>query len=117
MLTWTQRRSLTNGRGVRSACGVCVALLVSTGMHCSHSLTIYDKIVADSRWCAAQEKCSVAGGVKGCRCPVAVRAGDKARVDANAGNATCAQTERLYCPLLQNPRCEENVCVADKVRE
>ena len=80
-------------------------------------MRVYDDIVAEARHCAAQEKCSVAGGVKGCRCPVAVRASTKQRVDDAAREASCQQVERLYCPPLKNPRCEKQMCVADQVSE
>jgi len=64
-----------------------------------------------------QEKCSVSGGVKGCRCPIAVRATASSLVDAAAQHVSCPQMERLYCPPLVDPRCERQVCVADEARE
>jgi hypothetical protein len=96
---------------------VWLTLVASIGMSYGGSLEIYDEIVADARRCAAQEQCSVAGGVKGCRCPVAVRSDAKERVAAATREASCVQVERLYCPPLENPRCEKDVCVADQVRE
>jgi hypothetical protein len=80
-------------------------------------LELYDKIVADAQRCAPEEKCAVAGGVQGCRCPVAVRASAKQVVDKAAGEASCEQVERLYCPPLKNPRCQKQACIADQVRE
>jgi hypothetical protein len=77
----------------------------------------YDEAVAAAQVCAAGEQCVIAGGVKGCRCPVAVRASEKQRVDDAARRARCRQVERLYCPPLRNPRCEKNRCVADQVPE
>jgi len=99
------------------ACSVLLVFLVSIGMSGGDPLGIYDKIVAGARQCSVQGQCSVAGGVKGCRCPVAVRAGAKGQVDAAAREASCPQTERLYCPPLENPRCEKQVCVAQEVGE
>jgi hypothetical protein len=96
----------------RRACAVLLVFLLSIGMSGGDSLSIYDKIVAGARPCIVEGQCSIAGGVKGCRCPVAVRAGAKGQVDAAARKASCPQTERLYCPPLENPRCENQVCVA-----
>jgi len=97
--------------------GSVLAILVLIGTGWGNSLGNYDQIVADARPCAAQETCSVAGGAKGCRCPVAVRSDTKARVEDAAREASCAQVERLYCPPVEHPRCENQVCVADQVRE
>ena len=83
----------------------------------SDALRAYDAVVANARRCAGEEKCLIAGGVKGCRCAVAVRRDAKAEVDQAARVATCPQVERLYCPPLENPRCEARQCVADQVRE
>ena len=94
-----------------------LALVASSGMGYGSSIEIYDKIVADARRCIVQEQCLVAGGVKGCRCAVAVRASAKAHVDSVARETSCAQVERLYCPPLENPRCQKDVCVADLVSE
>jgi hypothetical protein len=77
----------------------------------------YDEIVSDARRCNAQEACAIAGGVRGCRCPVAVRARMKQAVDDAAQAATCEQVERLFCPPLRNPRCEKEACIADQVLE
>jgi hypothetical protein len=77
----------------------------------------YDDIVFGARRCSAQDACAIAGGVRGCRCPVAVRASTKQAVDAAAAAASCEQVERLYCPPLRNPRCEREACIADEVPE
>lgn len=79
----------------------------------------YDEIVSDARRCNgnAQEACAIAGGVRGCRCPVAVRARMKQAVDDAAQAASCEQVERLFCPPLRNPRCEREACIADQVLE
>lgn len=81
------------------------------------NVAIYDDIVADARRCIALQTCSIAGGVKGCRCPVSVRESAKERVGNAAREASCAETERLYCPPLKNPHCEKQVCIADQVLE
>lgn len=81
------------------------------------NVAIYDDIVADARSCTASQTCSIAGGIKGCRCPVPVRESAKERVGNAAREASCAETERLYCPSLKNPRCEKQVCIADQVLE
>ena len=107
----------SSARWGRQACVGWFVLLALIGLNGGDSQATYDEIVADARRCPAQEQCSIAGGVTGCRCPVAVRADAKASVDAAAREARCAQTERLYCPPLENPRCEKQVCVADQVRE
>lgn len=99
------------------ALGCHVSLATAAEPIADRSLAKYDQLVADSRRCEAEERCSLAGGVKGCRCPVSVRAGTKARVEAAARAASCAAVERLYCPPFENPRCKNNVCVADQVRE
>jgi hypothetical protein len=72
----------------------------------------YDDLVTEARRCSAGDTCVIAAGVKGCRCPVAVRASEKQRVDNAAKEAVCEQVERLYCPPLSNPRCEKSVCIA-----
>jgi hypothetical protein len=77
----------------------------------------YDEIVSGARRCTAQEACAIAGGVRGCRCPAAVRASTKQAVDEAARAASCEQVERLFCPPLRNPRCEREACIADEVRE
>jgi hypothetical protein len=77
----------------------------------------YDDIMSGARRCTSQETCAVAGGVRGCRCPVAVRANAKGAVDAAARAASCEQVERLYCPPLVNPRCVNGTCVADPAPE
>jgi hypothetical protein len=79
--------------------------------------TTYDEIVSSARRCNAREACAIAGGVRGCRCPVAVRASTKQAVDDAAQAATCEQVERLFCPPLRNPRCEKDACIADQVLE
>src|SRR5262245_4856752 len=96
---------------------VAPLLLVLTGITAGDSVPAYDEIVARARRCPALEPCAIAGGVKGCRCPVAVRADAREAVSAAAQETRCAQTERLYCPRLEHPRCEKQVCVADQVRE
>lgn len=75
----------------------------------------YDRIVADATRCAADEPCAVAGGVKGCRCPTSVRASEAQRVSAAAQGATCPQIERLYCPPLRAPHCNDGRCTAEVV--
>jgi hypothetical protein len=77
----------------------------------------YDEVVSGARRCTAQEKCVVAGGLRGCRCPVAVRENAKGAVDAAARVSSCEQVERLYCPPLTNAHCEKEYCVADPVPE
>jgi hypothetical protein len=72
----------------------------------------YDDVVTEARRCSAGDACVIAGGVRGCRCAVAVRASAKQRVDSAAKEAACEQVERLYCPPLSNPRCEKSVCIA-----
>ena len=89
----------------------------TTSRSTKSGLELYDEVVADARRCASEEKCAIAGGVKGCRCPVAVRDSAKARVDKAAREASCEQVERLFCPPLQNPRCEKETCIADQVDE
>ena len=81
------------------------------------AISTYDEIVSDARRCNAQEACAIAGGVRGCRCPVAVRARMKQAVDDAAQAASCEQVERLFCPPLRNPRCEREACIADQVLE
>lgn len=73
----------------------------------------YDRIVAEAKRCTADEPCIVAGGVKGCRCPTALRASQAQRVSAMAQGAMCPQIERLYCPPLRAPRCIDGRCAAD----
>lgn len=98
------------GRGRAHAAGHAVALrIVATAT--------YDEIVARAGRCTAQQACAIAGGVRGCRCPAAVRASTKQAVDDAAQAARCEQVERLFCPPLRNPRCEREVCVADEVPE
>lgn len=80
-------------------------------------LTAYDQLIAEFKSCKLDERCAIAGGVKGCRCPGAVRAEAKARIDAAAQAATCPAVERLYCPPLKDPRCEASVCTATPVLE
>ena len=82
---------------------------------CGDPLDQYDRVVAESRRCAPGQGCAIAGGVPGCRCPVAVRAEAKAEVDAAAARARCRQTERLYCPPLADPRCESGNCAASLI--
>ena len=77
----------------------------------------YDEIVSGARRCSGQEACAIAGGVRGCRCPVAVRSVTKQAVDDAAQAASCEQVERLFCPPLRNPRCEREACIADQVLE
>ena len=77
-----------------------------------------DEIVARARAGALlNRRARIAGGVRGCRCPAAVRASTKQAVDDAAQAARCEQVERLFCPPLRNPRCEREVCVADEVPE
>ena len=78
----------------------------------AHSLAAYDQLISESKRCDAEAQCTVAGGVKGCRCASPVRSDAKARVDAAAQGAVCPAVERLYCPPLKQPRCEAGVCVA-----
>lgn len=60
---------------------LCVlALILQCG---GDSLDTYDRVVAEARRCEAGTPCAIAGGVKGCRCPVAVRA-----LDANGWTGT-----------------------------
>ena len=94
---------------------LCVlALILQCG---GDSLETYDRVVAEARRCEPGTPCAIAGGVKGCRCPVAVRADMKERVDAAARSAVCRQVERLDCMPLRNAHCENGVCVADEARE
>src|SRR5688572_17485269 len=81
------------------------------------AISTYDQVVSGARRCTAQEMCAIAGGVRGCRCPVAVRASTKQAVDEAAQAASCEQVERLFCPALRNPRCEREICIADQVSE
>jgi hypothetical protein len=75
----------------------------------------YDRIVADAMRCTPEEPCTIAGGVKGCRCPSAVRASEAQRVSVAAKGATCPQIERLYCPPLRAPHCNDGRCAAEVV--
>jgi hypothetical protein len=96
------------GRDRAQAAADAVALKIA-------ATSTYDEIVSGARRCSAQEACAIAGGVRGCRCPVAVRAGTKQAVDDAAQAASCEQVERLFCPPLRNPRCEREACIADQV--
>ena len=98
------------GRGRAQAAADTVPLKIA-------ATSTYDEIVSGARRCTAQEACAIAGGVRGCRCPVAVRASTKQAVDDAAQAASCEQVERLFCPPLRNPRCEREVCIADQVSE
>jgi len=98
------------GRGRTQAAADAVALKIA-------ATSMYDEIVSGARRCTAQEACAIAGGVRGCRCPVAVRASMKQAVDQAAQAASCDQVERLFCPTLRNPRCEREICIADQVSD
>lgn len=113
-LDYSVKRGARWGQRVGAMWSVALVLI---GMKCGNSIEACDRIVANARQCTAQEQCSIAGGVKGCRCPVAVRADAQGRVDAAAQEVTCALPERLYCPPLRNPRCDKQTCVADGVYE
>ena len=80
-------------------------------------LAEYDQLISESKRCNPDDRCVVAGGVKGCRCSTAVRSEAKARIEAAAQGATCPAVERLYCPPLKDPRCEARICVATPVPE
>jgi hypothetical protein len=114
----TERRAVRKRAGWRAlAHAVGFASLLLSRTACGDSLRTYDEIVADARRCVAGDHCLVAGGVRGCRCPVAIRASMQPRVDDAARERSCGQIERLYCPPLGNPRCEMQMCIADEVRE
>lgn len=81
------------------------------------SLAVYDALVAAGRICAQHDACVVAGGVKGCRCPLAVRADAASEIAVAARAAQCPQIERLYCPPLANPVCAQGRCAAQIVEE
>ena len=98
------------GLGLAQAAADAVTLKIA-------ATATYDEIVSGARRCSAQDACAIAGGVQGCRCPVAVSASRKQAVDEAARAASCEQVERLFCPPLRNPRCEREACIADQVPE
>jgi len=109
-------------QGMVAACSLAAAVWATCGAAgpgkpeaTPASLAAYDAAIADARRCAGEERCVIAGGVKGCRCRVAVRSYALEAVDRAARMASCPQVERLYCPPLTNPRCESGRCVADSV--
>lgn len=93
------------------------AVAAYSGSTESADLRGYDDLVSRARQCGADDRCVVAGGVKGCRCAVPVRAEERGHVDDAAHRSQCAQVERLYCPQLSAPRCEKGLCTADESRE
>lgn len=108
-----ERAAGTEGPYIESGC----AKAASTTARKISPTSTYDEVVSGARRCTAQEKCVVAGGLRGCRCPVAVRENAKGAVDAAARVSNCEQVERLYCPPLTNAHCEKEYCVADPVPE
>lgn len=86
---------------------------VACGANGDEDLAAYDAIVAESKACTAETECVVAGGVPGCRCEQAVEASAANSVDDAAAKAACDQ-ERLACPTLSSPRCEQGACTADE---
>ena len=94
-----------------------IAAAAYSGSAASADLRGYDDLVSQARRCGANDRCVVAGGVRGCRCAVPVRAEERGRVDDAAQASRCAQVERLYCPPLSAPRCEKGRCTADEARE
>ena len=99
------------------AIALVAAAATYSGSTASAELRAYDDLVSQARRCGANDRCVVAGGVKGCRCAVPVRAEERGRVDDAAHVSQCAQVERLYCPQLSAPRCEKGLCTADESHE
>ncbi|MCW7537954.1 hypothetical protein OOT46_08835 [Aquabacterium sp. A7-Y] len=93
----------------------CSLMAAFTAPGCSSGLAAYDDLLVEARRCHAQEACTVAGGVEGCRCPSAVRADAATTVDAAARGASCPARQRLYCPPLVRSRCDQGSCLADVV--
>jgi hypothetical protein len=83
----------------------------------SGALAEYDQLITASKRCNPDDRCVVAGGIKGCRCSTAVRSEAQARVEGAAQGAVCPAIERLYCPPLKDPRCDAGICVATPVPE
>jgi hypothetical protein len=97
---------------------IVAAVLVVAGTSCTDGISEYDEAVTAAVSCTADETCVIAGGVWGCRCPVAVVADQEADVNQAAAEAECPdEYERLACVPVVNPRCDNGRCLADTQQE
>ena len=101
---------------MKLAFALALASCLALGCGDDDGKSAYDEAVSEAQSCSAMDTCVIAGGVTGCRCEVAVRDTKAGAVNQAASEVSC-EVEKLACFELENPRCDDNVCVADEVIE
>jgi hypothetical protein len=95
---------------MRSLSFVVAAALVAIA--CGTSEETYNRAIDEARACMPGDTCVLAGG-GACTCPAAVNGREATRLNDLGRDVRCADAG-VQCPALMNPRCEHNVCVADR---
>ena len=85
----------------------CLALLSCGGT----SIEEYGRVVESARACTAGDVCVLSPAGKGCACASAINQSQAAKVQDAYDSLDCGGAE-AECALATNPRCENNVCVA-----
>ena len=109
-----RRHAGRRGLGLAASTGLLVAaaaLALVAG--CAMTEQELERVLEDAVRCEPGDECVVHMG-SDCRCPRAINAAAVSKVDEALQDYDC-QGLYVTCRVLQNPRCEGGLCVADDV--